>query len=128
MPVPPPIEEEEWAGHSESEATRTMEWPVLMTQLDDLLRLSPGTVTPRDRNLFWLYYRNGMTAEAISQIPAMQLTAKGVESALQRMTRLLRETILNGKSKLELPQKSSFAQRKVKGFSPVIAIDSVERR
>ncbi len=45
---------------------------------------------PRDSAIFWLYYRHGLTAKAISQIPPIGLTTKGVESTLLRLTRLVR--------------------------------------
>lgn len=44
----------------------------------------------RDRRIFWLYYRDGFTAKAISQEPGIGLSVKGVESALFRVTELLR--------------------------------------
>jgi RNA polymerase sigma-70 factor (ECF subfamily) len=44
----------------------------------------------RDRALFWLYYRQGYTAEEIARLPSAGLTAKGVESALRRVTVWLR--------------------------------------
>jgi RNA polymerase sigma-70 factor, ECF subfamily len=114
---------------SDSKATEAVEWPSLMDQLDGLLKLYPKTVSARDRYLFWLYYRQGLTAEAISSIPAIGLSAKGVESALQRLTRLLRETIANGKPQQpELPEKKLLSVTKAKGFSRVVAIDSVKRR
>jgi RNA polymerase sigma-70 factor, ECF subfamily len=109
-------------------AEAAVEWPSLIAQLDGLLMLYPKTVSARDRNLFWLYYRQGLTADAISRIPAIGLSAKGVESALVRLTRLLRETILNGKPKQKFSQKKLLPSHKGKGFSPVVAIDSVKRR
>jgi len=45
---------------------------------------------PRDSAIFWLYYRHGLTAKAISQIPSVGLTTKGVESTLLRLTRMVR--------------------------------------
>jgi RNA polymerase sigma-70 factor (ECF subfamily) len=113
---------------SDTKATAAVEWPSLIAQLDGLLRLYPGTVSARDRNLFWLYYRQGLTADAISRIPAIGLSAKGVESALLRLTRLLRETILNGKPKQKFSEKKLAPAANGKGFSPVVAIDSVKRR
>lgn len=88
------------------EAVRAVEWPALMAQLDGLLRLYPDTISERDRTLFWMYYRQGMTAEAIARIPAIGLGAKGVESALLRLTRLLRQTIENGKPRSELAARA----------------------
>lgn len=113
---------------SDTKATAAVEWPSLIAQLDGLLKLYPGTVSARDRNLFWLYYRQGLTADAISRIPAMGLSAKGVESALLRLTRLLRETIVNGKPKKKFSERKLPSATNGKGFSPVVAIDSVKRR
>src|SRR5437667_159549 len=45
---------------------------------------------PRSRLIFWLYYRSGLSASAIASIPNIGLTTKGVESALLRLTRLVR--------------------------------------
>ena len=113
---------------SDDRATAAVEWPSLIAQLDGLLMLHPKTVSVRDRNLFWLYYRQGLTADAISRIPAIGLSAKGVESALLRLTRLLRDTIINGKPKTELEERKLAIDRKGKGFPAVVAIDSVKRR
>ena len=110
----------------DARAAAAVEWQSLIAQLDALLKLFPKTVSARDRNVFWLYYKQGWTAEAISRIPAIGLTPKGVESALLRLTRLLRETIVKGKPKPELSKKK--LPPASKGFSPVIAINSVKRR
>jgi RNA polymerase sigma-70 factor (ECF subfamily) len=61
---------------------------VLLGELDDLLE-----ATPRDRSIFWLYYRQGFTVDEISRIPAMGLGHKGVGSLLRRMTHTLRERV-----------------------------------
>jgi RNA polymerase sigma-70 factor (ECF subfamily) len=47
----------------------------------------------RDRKLFWLYYRVGLTADAIAGLQSIGLSTKGVESNLLRLTRLLRDEI-----------------------------------
>jgi RNA polymerase sigma-70 factor (ECF subfamily) len=155
VPLESPLIEEELC---DGEAIRAVEWPTLIAQLDGLLRLYPDTVSARDRNLFWMYYRQGMTAQAIARIPAMGLGAKGVESALLRLVRLLRQTIANGKPRTELAEnerpgnelsgnalaggelsrnelsRSELSAKKLlsitqgKGFTPVVAIDSVEHQ
>ena len=132
----------------DGESIRAVEWPTLMAQLDGLLRLYPDTVSTRDRNVFWMYYMHGMTADAIARIPAMGLGAKGVESALLRLVRLLRLTIANGKPKTELAGNDKRGNEKQgtelpvhelsakkllsiaarKGFTPVVAIDSIEHQ
>jgi RNA polymerase sigma-70 factor, ECF subfamily len=65
----------------------------LLAQLDQKLRTAPGVISERDRVLFWLYYRQGYTAEEIARLSAAGLTAKGVESALRRVTMWLRAEV-----------------------------------
>jgi len=71
---------------------RAIEREVLIGEVDQCLEQC--VVGPdRDRNIriFWLYYRAGLTANAIAGLPGTGLTTKGVESLIQRMTRDLRE-------------------------------------
>lgn len=49
----------------------------------------------RDRAIFQFYYRDGMTAQAISQLPGVWLNPKGVEGVLHRLTRTIREAAAN---------------------------------
>jgi RNA polymerase sigma-70 factor (ECF subfamily) len=53
-----------------------------------------GPTRNRDHYVFALYYKHGLTAQAISQIPGIGLTREGVESLLWRLTRMLREHFL----------------------------------
>lgn len=71
------------------------------TELDQKIRIMEiervlkeecgGPSASRDRAIFWLYYRQGFTAKAIAGIPGIGLTAKGVESSILRLTRMVRE-------------------------------------
>lgn len=48
----------------------------------------------RDYKIFWLYYRDGLTAQAISLIPDIGFSGvKGVESALLRMIKFVRQCL-----------------------------------
>ncbi|HUB29963.1 MAG TPA: sigma-70 family RNA polymerase sigma factor [Terracidiphilus sp.] len=76
-------------GHSSGE----MQWSVLLSELDDKLRSAQGPSAERDRTLFWLYYLQGLTAEEIAALPGSDLSAKGVESALRRVTSWLRKEL-----------------------------------
>jgi RNA polymerase sigma-70 factor (ECF subfamily) len=78
---------------SQAHQSGQMQKEVLMAQLDQRLRSAPDTIGDRDRALFWLYYRQGFTAEEIAGLPATGLTAKGVESALRRVATWLRAEI-----------------------------------
>lgn len=53
--------------------------------------------TARDRKIFLLYYKHGLTAKAIAAISEINLSQKGVESCLLRLTRQLQRQ-LNGTS------------------------------
>jgi len=65
---------------------------LLFAQLDRWLTTEGDATTGRrDRWIFWLYYRHGLTARAIASIPAVGLSAKGVESTIHRLTRAARE-------------------------------------
>jgi RNA polymerase sigma-70 factor (ECF subfamily) len=69
---------------------------VLVDQIDRKLKaVIPAGELRRARTVFWLYYRSGFTASAIASLPAMDLTTKGVESLLFRLTRLVRENLSN---------------------------------
>jgi RNA polymerase sigma-70 factor (ECF subfamily) len=64
---------------------------VLFSELDRMLLTAPGDTAERDRTLFWLYYLQGLTADEIAELPTSDLSAKGVESALRRVTTWLRK-------------------------------------
>ena len=50
----------------------------------------------RDRAIFWLYYKQGLSAKAIAGIRTIGLSVKGVESTIGRMVRLLRQKMNEG--------------------------------
>jgi DNA-directed RNA polymerase specialized sigma24 family protein len=47
-------------------------------------------LSERDRTIFWLHYRQGLTATQIAAIPTLNLTVKGVESTLWRLKELVK--------------------------------------
>jgi RNA polymerase sigma-70 factor, ECF subfamily len=63
-----------------------MERDVLLKEIDVFLQ----TLPQRDRLIFQLYYRQGMAASAIASLPTIELTTKGVESTLHRVTQIIR--------------------------------------
>lgn len=67
---------------------------ILLEQIDR--RLASGTEVAargRDRSIFWLYYRQGLTARAIAELPSIGLSQKGVESTIYRLTRMVRDMV-----------------------------------
>jgi RNA polymerase sigma-70 factor (ECF subfamily) len=59
--------------------------------VDDCLEAhAAGPNFSRDRMIFWLHYREGLTAKEISGLPIIGLSAKGVEGTIRRLAHLLR--------------------------------------
>lgn len=48
----------------------------------------------RDRTVFRLYYRHGLTARAIADLPGIQLNTKGVEGVVHRLTCSIRDALV----------------------------------
>lgn len=82
---------------------------VLLREIDECLDESlQGTYKSRDRLIFWLHYRDGMSACAIASLTTLNLTVKGVESVLLRLTRLIRARI--AERGLKLTKKGTSAE------------------
>jgi len=77
-------------GPSPSEA---LERKLLVDKIEQIVRTK---ATDRDRMVFWLYYRSGLTAAQISTLPTVGLSTSGVESAIARLVRIVRETLGEG--------------------------------
>jgi RNA polymerase sigma-70 factor (ECF subfamily) len=78
-------------GHGRAES---LENEILLSEIDDLLlQRGAGLAEEKERKIFWLYYRDGLTAKAIASLPDMGLTVKGVESALLRLTRFVKKSL-----------------------------------
>jgi RNA polymerase sigma-70 factor (ECF subfamily) len=91
-----------------------VEQGVLLSQIDSVLQTKAGgDAARRDRSIFWLYYRQGLSARAISLLPSMGLTAKGVESTILRLTRLVRDGITRhreaGSGEKDFPARESIS-------------------
>lgn len=77
-----------------AQVASAMERNILLHQVDICLRaVVSGPDAQRDRKIFWLYYRTGLTAGAIASMSCIGLTTKGVESVLLRVTRLVRDSL-----------------------------------
>jgi RNA polymerase sigma-70 factor (ECF subfamily) len=91
---------------------RATERHILMQEIDHCLTTcSAGPDQQRDRLIFWLYYQQGMSAKAIAALPTVGLTAKGVESAVLRLTRQVRQQVANVRT-------GPSGQPSKKGFRP----------
>ena len=72
----------------------SMEDQVALRQIDDIVgKLYTGRILVRNRAIFWLHHRDGMTAQAIASITWIELNTKGVETLLRRMTHMIQSHI-----------------------------------
>jgi RNA polymerase sigma-70 factor (ECF subfamily) len=62
--------------------------------------------TKRDRTIFWLYHRQGLTPKAISALETFALAQRGVETILYRVTGAVRDCVRNFQSQ----KKSAFTE------------------
>jgi len=84
------------ASPSKAGGQEAIEQEVLFRQIDECLESClDGADKDRDRIIFWLYFQHGMTAKDIAVLPTIGLSAKGVESVVCRLTRLLRDRMVN---------------------------------
>jgi RNA polymerase sigma factor (sigma-70 family) len=63
----------------------------------------------RDRLIFWLYYRAGLTAQHIARFASLELGQKGVESAILKLTRLVREKLKTSEKTTGKAQGGTFS-------------------
>ena len=73
---------------------------LLLGEVDSCLRSMTGTETrERDLTIFRLYYRQGLTAKEIVELPSIGLSLKGVESTLHRLTQFVRTRLVEARPK-----------------------------
>jgi RNA polymerase sigma-70 factor (ECF subfamily) len=58
-----------------------------------LIQGTSGKDAERNRTIFWLRHRQGLTASEIASIPSFGLTTEGVESVLIRLTNMICERL-----------------------------------
>lgn len=91
----------------------TFERNLLLGQVAGCLEaVAAGPNAKRDCRIFWLYYRAGLSANAIATLPTIGLTTKGVESTILRLTRAVRQQLIP--RKLE----DSSTSKAVEGIRP----------
>jgi RNA polymerase sigma-70 factor (ECF subfamily) len=72
---------------------------VFLHEIDEhLKRCLTGPDQERDRTIFWLYFRQGMSTREIASLPTIGLGAKGVGSVVERLKHGIREQILGNRS------------------------------
>jgi len=83
------------AGDQAHGSAQRIAFGIFLNQIDEYLKQCPAAPDQeRDRMIFWLYFRQGMTTREIASLPAIGLGAKGVGSVIERLKLGLREHIL----------------------------------
>jgi len=86
------------AGEDSAGSPKAIERTVLIQEIKRHLDLcSAGPDQERNSRIFWLYYRVGLSARAIADLPGTGLTTKGVESIIMRITGQLRDRMAEPK-------------------------------
>jgi RNA polymerase sigma-70 factor (ECF subfamily) len=67
---------------------------IFLMEIDEHLKRLTGPDQERDRMIFWLYFRQGMSTREIASLPVIGLGTKGVGSVIERLKRSVREQIL----------------------------------
>ena len=81
---------DQWLG--ETQTMDTLQRELLLREIDKIVvRKVTGPTAQRDRRIFWLHHRQGMSARAIAAVPGIGLTDKGVESTLYRVNVVVKE-------------------------------------
>jgi RNA polymerase sigma-70 factor, ECF subfamily len=80
------------SGHGHAEL---VENEIFFKEVDSLLRQrGTGPDEEKERTIFWLHFRHGLTCKEIASLPAMGLKMKGVESVIHRLKELLKEELV----------------------------------
>jgi RNA polymerase sigma-70 factor (ECF subfamily) len=82
-------------GRDANGSQEQIDFGVFLGEIDEHLRLClNGPDQERDRMIFWLYFRQGMSTKEIASLPTIGLGTKGVGSVIERLKRSLRDQIL----------------------------------
>jgi len=83
------------AGQYAHGSQERLAFGVFLKEIDQhLQRVMVGPDADRDRTIFWLYFRQGMSTKEIASLPGIGLSAKGVGSVIERLKHSIREQIL----------------------------------
>jgi RNA polymerase sigma-70 factor, ECF subfamily len=87
------------AGKEAHGSQERIAFEVLLNEIDvHLKQCLTGPDQERDRMIFWLYFRQGMSTKEIASLQTIGLGAKGVGSVIERLKRGIRDQILGNTS------------------------------
>jgi RNA polymerase sigma factor (sigma-70 family) len=83
------------AGDKVHGSAERIDRAVFLKEIELLLkRCLTGPDQERDRTIFWLYFRQGMSTKEIASLPTIGLGTKGVGSVIERLKLSIRDQIL----------------------------------
>ena len=106
------------AGKEVAGSQERIAFGVFLNEIDEHLnRCLTGPDQERDRMIFWLYFRQGMSTKEIASLPTIGLGAKGVGSVIERLKHAIREQIVGirsdsdeeGNSEKQIPSETRIA-------------------
>jgi RNA polymerase sigma-70 factor, ECF subfamily len=107
------------AGQEVDGSQERIAFGVFLEQIDGHLKRGlHGQDQERDRTIFWLYFRQGMSAQEIASLPTIGLGVKGVGSVIERLKRCVREQILGSQ-----PQQDTAKSAGKSKFPREVVID-----
>src|SRR5216684_5686786 len=87
------------AGNEALGSEERIAFGVFLNEIDEHLKLClTGPDQERDRTIFWLYFRQGMSTKEIASLPTIGLGPKGVGSVIERLKHDVREQIVRPRS------------------------------
>jgi RNA polymerase sigma-70 factor (ECF subfamily) len=107
------------AGKEMDGSQERIAFGVFLNEIDERLKHSlTGPDRDRDRMIFWLYFRQGMSTKEIASLPTIGLGSKGVGSVIERLKQGIREQIVGAGSdpKSDDNAKSKFPRELVMGL------------
>ncbi len=86
------------AGKEVHGSQEKIAFKVFLNEIDEHLKhCLTGADQERDRMIFWLYFRQGMSTKEIASLPTIGLGAKGVGSVIERLKDAIRKQIVESR-------------------------------
>lgn len=108
------------AGKDVQGSEERIAFGIFLEEIDEHLKnCLTGPDQQRDRTIFWLYFRQGMSTKEIASLPGMGLGTKGVGSVIERVKQSIREQITGSSADPRIDQgyvKSNLRGKIVKGL------------
>ena len=104
------------AGGEARGSVEKIAFEIFLKEIDDHLKQSlTGPDEERDRMIFWLYFRQGMSTKEIASLPGIGLSAKGIGSVIERLKHCIRGQIVGVPNDAD-PEQGDAKSKSPQGF------------